>query len=92
MVDKWQILYIWTPWFTLVKPLTLLFSDVLVSFCVFAFLQDIKRKIVIFKWKYIKSWKFGIAGKSIDRISNRSIENCPKSIDRIYAELEFQKP
>jgi len=38
--------------------------------------------MVIFKWKYIKSWKFRIGGKSIDRISSRSIENCPKSIDR----------
>jgi hypothetical protein len=47
--DECQKVYIWTPHFTLVKPLPLLFSDVLVSFGVFAFLQDIKRKMVIFK-------------------------------------------
>jgi hypothetical protein len=46
-----------------------------------------------------KSWRFGIAVKSIDRISSSIDRNFPdvdrsiiKSIDRIYAELEFQKP
>jgi hypothetical protein len=59
---------------------------------VLVFLQDIKRKMVIFKWKYIKSWKFRIAGKSIDRKLPEVDRSIIKSIDRIYAELEFQKP
>jgi hypothetical protein len=56
------------------------------------FLHDIKRKMVIFKWKYIKSWKFRIAGKSIDRKLPEVDRSIIKSIDRIYTELEFQKP
>jgi len=39
--DECQILCIWTPLFTLVRPLDLLFSDALVSFCVFMFCRSI---------------------------------------------------
>lgn len=64
-----QILYIWTPKFTLVKPLVLLFSN---AFCEFVFScfsgheekivsilteLDSKRKedLFFFAWKYIDS-------------------------------------
>lgn len=40
--DEYQILYIWTPWFTLVRHLALLFFDVLASFCVFVFCRTLK--------------------------------------------------
>jgi hypothetical protein len=42
--DEYQILYIWTPWFTLVRPLALLFYDDLVSFCVFMFCRSISEE------------------------------------------------
>jgi hypothetical protein len=42
--DECQILCIWTPWFALVRPLALLFSNVLVSFCVFCFCRIIREE------------------------------------------------
>jgi hypothetical protein len=33
--DKFQILYIWTPYFTLVRPLVLMFSNVFLLVVVF---------------------------------------------------------
>jgi len=44
LIDECQILCIWTPWFALVRPLALLFSNVLVSFCVFCFCRTIREK------------------------------------------------
>jgi len=62
-VDECQILCIWTPWFRLVRPLALLFSDVLVSFCVFVFCRSIREEWQI-SWE--NAWKFGSPEESID--------------------------
>jgi hypothetical protein len=73
-LDEYQILYIWTPWVTLVTPLALLSSDVFVSFCVFVFYRSIREEWQNFMWKCLeiqKSWK-------VDRS-----KFCPKSINRI---------
>jgi len=73
-------LCIWTPWFTLVRPLALLFSDILVSFCVFMFCRSISEEwqsSCEIAWKIRKFWRI------------RSIEFCPKSIDRNFLELTF---
>jgi hypothetical protein len=80
MDDEYQILYIWTPWFTLVRPLALLFSDVFVSFCVLVFYRWIREECQNFMWKYLeiqKSWK-------VDRS-----KFCLKSIDQNFPELTF---
>jgi len=69
--DEYQILYIWTPWFTFVRPLALLFSDFLL---VFVFYRSIREEWQNFMWKCLKirkSWK-------VDRS-----KFCPKSIDQI---------
>jgi len=78
--DECQILCIWTPWFTLVRPLALLFSDALVSFCVFMFCRSISEEwqnSCGIAWKIWKFWR------------TRSIEFCPKSIDWNFPELTF---
>jgi len=62
--DECQILCIWTPWFALVRPLALLFSDVLVSFCVFVFCRSIRNEWQI-SWG--NTWKFESPEKSINR-------------------------
>jgi len=80
LCDECQILYIWTPWFTLVRPLTVLFSDVFVSFCVIVFYRSIREEWQNFMWKYLeirKSWK---VGQSIE-LKSWSIEILPK-VDR----------
>jgi hypothetical protein len=74
--DECQILCIWTPWFALVRPLALLFYDVLVSFCVFVFCRSIREEWQI-SWG--NAWKFESPEESIDRTQ--------KSIDRIFTEL-----
>jgi len=73
--DECQILYIWTPWFTLVRPLALLFSDVFVSFCVLVFYRLIREEWKNFMWKYLEIWK----SWKVDRS-----KFCPKSIDRNF--------
>jgi hypothetical protein len=73
-IDEYQILYIWTPWFTLVRPLALLFSDVFVSFCVLVFYRSIRKER--------QKFHVEILGNS-EVLKSRSIEFCPKSINRI---------
>jgi hypothetical protein len=70
------------PWFILVKPLALLFYDALVSFCVFMFCRSISKELQNscgIAWKIRKFWR------------TRSIEFCPKSIDRNFQEHTFAK-
>jgi hypothetical protein len=76
--DEYQILYIWTPWFTLVRPLALLFYDDLVSFCVFMFCRSISEE-----WQIHVELlgKFG-SSEELDR-SNLN------SIDRILPEVDM---
>jgi hypothetical protein len=67
--DECQILCIWTPWFTLVRPLALLFSDALVSFCVFMFCRSIReewQKSWGIAWKIWKFWNSEVL-KILDR-------------------------
>jgi len=85
--DDYQILYIWTPWFTLVRPLALLFSEALVSFCVFMFWRSISEEwqnSCGIAWKIRKFWRT----RSIE-LKIWSIEFCPKSIDQKFPELTF---
>jgi hypothetical protein len=58
--DEYQVLYIWTPWFTLVRPFALLFSDVFVSFCVLVFYRLIREEWQNFMWKYLEIRKSSI--------------------------------
>jgi hypothetical protein len=44
LADEYQIWCNWTPWFALVRPLALLFYNVLVSFCVFCFCRTIREE------------------------------------------------
>jgi len=87
--DECQILCIWTPRFTLVRPLALLFSDVLASFCVFVFCRLIREEWQNFMWKCLeiqKSPKVDRSNSKVDRSNfarSQSIKFCPKSIDRI---------
>jgi hypothetical protein len=73
--DECQILCIWTPWFTLVRPLALLFYDALVSFYVFMFCMSISEEwqnSCGIAWKIRKFWR-------------------TRSIDQNFPELTFAK-
>jgi hypothetical protein len=91
--DECQILCIWTPRFTLVRPLALLFSDVLAIFCVCVFCRLIREEWQNFMWKCLeiqKSPKVDRSNSKVDRSNfarSQSIKFCPKSIDRIFPEL-----
>jgi uncharacterized coiled-coil protein SlyX len=91
MADECQILCIWTPRFTLVRPLALLFSNALASFCVFVFCRPIREEWQNFMWKCLeirKSLKVDRSNSKVDRSNfarSRLIEY--NSIDRIFPEL-----
>jgi hypothetical protein len=76
--DEYQILYIWTPWFTLVRLLALLFSDALVSFCVFMFCRSISEE-----WQtHVELLeKFG-SSEELDRSNLNLIDPILPEVDR----------
>jgi hypothetical protein len=79
-LDEWQILCIWTPWFTYVRPLAFLFFDALDSFCVFMFCRSISeewKNSCGIAWKIWKFWRTRSIELKIDRLNfarSRSID------------------
>jgi hypothetical protein len=77
--DECQILCIWTPWFALVRPLALLFSNVLVSFCIFYFCRTIRERNGKFHKEMTGNSEI-LKSRSIE-LKIRSIETLPE-VDR----------